>query len=186
MIPSLDESAWKRAKDDAAGVYRSAAFSISTAGVSVLGGAVAAWLSFDQRAGEVAVISVVVGLTCIFCCLSAVLVFEAAATPLRQRNELRQAWSSASTLADGQVMVRLADFAREGDDLLCNCKAGGYTFQDESAVDSWTKEVVTFLAEQCDADLGKKFTLASRGTGPLVGRLEKRIDALDEIIGSLG
>jgi hypothetical protein len=184
-IPSLDESAWELAKNNTAGVYKSAAFSIATAGVSVLAGAGAAGLSSDRSAEEVVAISIVIGLAGIFVCLAAVLVFQVAVAPLRQRNELRQTWDGVGLLGSDGIAVRLTDFAREGDDLLSHCKAGGYTSQDKSAVDNWTKEVVAFLSEQCDADLAKKFTLASRGTAPLVGRLEKRINALDEIVGLL-
>lgn len=183
--PALHESAWALAKKNTAAVYGSGSFSIATALISVLTAAIAGLLSFEEDVVKVVLVSLAVGLAGIAVCLAAVFAFQIAAAPLRQRNELRAAWSSPDQLETPEVLVALTDFSRRADDLLSECRVEGYTSTHEQELEKWTQEVVAFLGRHCEAHLAQEFALASKGSETFVVRLEKRLVALNSIAASL-
>jgi hypothetical protein len=181
-LPDLEQSAWKLAKANTAGVYRSAAFNISTALIFLLAGTIATAASSGGESKEVATVGLLAGLAGLICCVAAVLIFQVAAAPLRQRDELRQAWRRLGRPEVPPVPVALTDFSRRADDLLRKCKAAGFTTNDEETLETWTREVVLFLSRYCNQHSAQAFALASRHSGSFFVRLEKRLAALEEII----
>lgn len=183
-LPDLDESAWELAKANTAGVYGSGAFGIATTVVSVLTGAIAAWASSGGEPEEGIVVGVIAGLGGLLVCLLTVLLFEIGAAPLRQRNELRQAFESQDQLDDSQVLISLIDFLRRGEDHLSECRVRDFTTGDEAKLEDWTREVVDFLGRHCEERPARDFALASRGSSTFLARLEKRLAALGAIVAS--
>jgi hypothetical protein len=175
----LSESAWRRAKRDTTGVYRSATFSLSVAVLGLLAAAIAGLKTSGHADTETqALVPLAFGLGAVAVGCLAVLVFEVVAAPLRQRDELRRVWVSSDPV-DPELVLR--DLRRRGRDLLADL--GGPDFSlDSVSVETWTSEVVEFLGAHGDREQAERFLDASDGERGLVPALESRLTVLDEIV----
>lgn len=177
--PDLHESAWHRAKRDAASVYRSAPFALGLALLGLLAAAVAGLENPASSDAETRVLLPLgFGVGALTVGSVAVLVFEVAAAPLRQRDELRRAWVSPDPI-DPELAAR--NLRRRGRDLLAGLGTPGFTL-DGDAVETWTAEVVELLGAHGDREQAEHFLDASAGERGLVSALESRLAALDEIV----
>src|SRR6188474_241043 len=174
--PNLTESAWQRAKDDAAGVYKTATFGVVLAIMELLAipAAVLATAGHEDTPTQVAV-PILSGALALAFAFIVVLVVQIAAAPVRQRNELRQAWSrpEPEPVQPVNVEVSLSDFRRRGEDLI-NSVRGGHNMEDEEAAESWTREAVQFLSKHCDTAAAREFIDASQGEEHFVPSVEAR------------
>jgi hypothetical protein len=181
--PNLTESAWERGRDDAASTYRTTSFAVFLAIAELLAvpAAILLTASHEDSATQIAspLLSGAIALVATF---AIVLIAQLAAAPIRQRNELRDAWRNPEPPIDPELA--LMNLRRRGDDLLRSIRSASYTADHESAAEIWTTEVFQLLSENCDAALPKKFVNASNGSSLFVPSLERRIEVLDEIIGS--
>lgn len=185
--PLLTESAWLRAKSNAAGVYGSAAFSIALGLGALLAIPPAVLLADDGASTAVKVgVPVLTGAAVILIMLVAVLVFQVLVAPIRQRNELRLVLAEASPPKPPHVPLKLRNFRRRGQDLLRRLGPEGYTAGDQQAIERWTEETVDFLSEHGDAELATSFIEASGPQMHLIPSLEKRVAALDAMLAEMG
>lgn len=177
----LHESAWGRAKADAAGAYRSATFALCVGVLGLFASAVAGLVSFDGRDPKTSALALLAfGLATIaFGCLS-VLVFQIGAAPLRQRNELRKAWPSQESIDPD---LRLKDLHRRGRDLLAGLGAAAFTL-DSDKVEDWTTEVVKWLGAHGSPEQTDSFLDSSADNGGTVSALTSRLETLNEIVDS--
>lgn len=177
--PDLSESAWRRAKRDATGVYRSATFALSMVVLGLLAAAVAGLETSVRVDTETRIlVPLVFGLGAVACGSLAVLVLEVAASPLRQRDELRRAWASPAPVDPG---LALRDLRRRGRDLLAELGTPDFTL-DGRAVETWTSETVGLLAAHGGREQAERFLDASDGERGRVAALESRLAALDGIV----
>jgi len=187
--PDLTESAWQRALSAARRVYPSTEFEVAAALMTIIAGAIAAVASADKGTTIQIAIPVLGGAVALLMTFAVVLAFQLVAAPIRQRNELRAAWSrpEPEPAQPVNVGVALSDLRRRGKDLINGFSfRGGYNAEDEEAVESWTRETVQFLSERCDPASAKQFIDASRGEEHFVPSVEARVRALDLIIVGLG
>jgi hypothetical protein len=186
--PNLTESAWQRAKEDAAGVYRTTTFQLGGALVTTIFSALALFAQEGQPGATTQVaVTILAAAVAMLLSVVVVLVCQLAAAPVRQRNELRQNWNrpDPNPIQPVNVGLSLRDFRRQGDDLLKSLR-GGYITEDEETAERWTRETIQFLSQHCDPALAQTFIDASRGETNFLPSLQARISALDGIIDNVG
>jgi hypothetical protein len=185
--PVLTESAWSRAKADTSAAYKSAEFNISLALLAVLAGGAAVVMTDGREDTATRTAGpILAGVAAIVLALIAVLAFQVAMTPFRQRDELRKRWSSSAPPSSHVVELKLRNLRRKGEDLLRALKAGSLGTNGQKAVETWTEETFAFMSEHCDPALATQFIDASRGTTPFIPSVAKRLHALDRVIESQG
>ena len=183
--PNLTESAWQRAKEDAAGVYPTTGFQIGGALVTLVVGSFAAVASAGGSTSIQIAIPVLGGAVALGMTFLAVLAFQLAAAPVRQRNELREAWS-VPEIETVNVDLPLRNAHRKGSDLLARFKnQGGYYSNDTKRFEDWTEEVVQLLAGNVPDDDARTFLTTGTHSGNLTNRLQQRLNALQKIIDGL-
>jgi len=110
--PMEEPGAWKRAKEDAAAVYRSVLFglALTVAGLVAVSSAVL-WTDGPNTATKVEIaVPILAGVGASLLCLSIVFAIQLAAAPFRQRNEARE--EVRRLRADPFVATRAADAER--------------------------------------------------------------------------
>lgn len=177
--PDLFESAWRRAKRDAAGVYWSATFALSMFVLGLLAAAGAGLETPVHSDTETRVlVPLAFGLGSLVVGCLAVLAFEVAAAPLRQRDEQRRAWASPDPV-DPELALR--NLRRRGRGLLAELGTPDFSL-DDTAVETWTSEVTEILGASGSREQAERFVDASGAGRGLVPALESRLAALDGII----
>jgi len=185
--PNLTESAWQRAKEDAAGVYRTTNFQLGSALMTTIFSALALFAQEGQPTTTQVAVTILAAAVAMLLSVVVVLVCQLAAAPVRQRNDLRQNWTrpDPGPVQPVNVGLSLRDFRRQGEDLL-NSFRRGYSTEDEETAERWTQETIGFLSQHCEPDLAQTFIDASRGETHFFPSLQARITALDGIIENVG
>jgi hypothetical protein len=183
--PDLHESAWQRAKRDAAGVYTSSSFWV----VVTIVGLLATGFSVLATAGESdtthrVVVPILSGIIALSVVLLLVLAVQFAAASGRQRNELRAAWQ-APEIETINVGLTLRNLHRKGTELLHRF-ADGIGRPGEEEIEQWADGVVAFLSKQVPEQSTQAFLVAGESESSAVPRLRARLQALQEIIDGLG
>lgn len=185
--PNLTESAWQRAKVDAAGVYRSTTFQLGGALVSAIFSAAALILQEGQPTSTQVAVVVLAAAVAILLSVVVVLVCQLAAAPIRQRNELRSAWS-VPEIETVNVDLTLRNAHRRGNELAQRFEARGGTvprvWQEEA--EAWTDEVVALLAAHAPPVVGQQFIAAGSNEAGTARRLRQRVDTLQRHLDQLG
>jgi hypothetical protein len=183
--PNLTESAWQRAKDDAAGVYPTTAFQMGGALVTLIFGAIAAVASADGSTSVQIAVPVLGGSVALGMTFLAVLACQLVAAPIRQRNALREAWT-APEVQNG-IGVKLWNAYRKGKDLeeRLDDEPAHNSSYDREQVEQWSEETAALLAEAVPAEIGQTFFAAGQYTDHS-GRIQERTNALKKIIEDLG
>ena len=185
--PNLTESAWQRAKVDAAGVYQSTTFQLGGALLTAIFSALALIAQEGQPTTTQVAVPILAAAVAIL--LSVVIVFacQLAAAPVRQRNALREAWETPE-IETVNVDLSLRNAHRKGDDLANQLESQrGLYSGDPRRVEDWTEEVAHLLAGNVPDEEARKFLEAAttkQGAG-LVPRLRARLKALQQIIDKL-
>lgn len=184
--PNLTESAWQRAKVDAAGVYRTTTFQLGGALLTAIFSALALIAQEGQPTTTQVAVPILAAAVAILLSVVVVLACQLAAAPVRQRNELREAWQ-APAIETMNMDLSLRNAHRKGMDLAAHLQSGrGYTSNDTKRVERWTEDVVQLLADGVPSEDARAF-LAAGGPGPsLINRLRARLTALQSIIDGLG
>jgi len=182
----LEETALERALSGTRRILTSAAFNLGVGGAVVITGAAAGLETYGDDPVPIALTAVGIGLAVYLISSLTVFIFQLGLAPVRQRNDLRRAMRSVNRISSEEVVGRVCDFARKGDDLLQQLKAaGGYTPEQGDEVERWTDEVASFLPLYCGGKSATEFSGASRGASRLVAKLEARIAVLDALTDSL-
>jgi hypothetical protein len=184
--PNLSESAWRRAKSDAAGVYSSIAFQTGGTLVTLIVGAVAAAISADESSTAQIAIPVLGGAVAIGMSFLAVLMFQVAAAPIRQRDALREAWPSAGNQSSGDTTVKLWNAYRQGRDLALRLDAQVAAERDWTAAERWANEVGALLAGAAPEATARAFFIAGENQDDLAWQVDSRASELKKIIEGLG
>lgn len=182
--PNLTESAWQRAKVDAAGVYRTTTFQLGGALLTAIFSALALIAQEGQPTTTQVAVPILAAAVAIL--LSVVIVFacQLAAAPIRQRNELREAWQ-APEIETVNVEISLRNAYRKGDELLARLATRqGYTATQRKEVEAWADGVVSLMASRVQEDMSRRFLSAGEGQG-VTQRLRARVDSLRAIIREL-
>jgi hypothetical protein len=185
--PNLTESAWQRAKEDAAGIYKTATFGVALAIMELLAvpAAVLATAGHEDTARQV-VVPILSGAVALAFAFIVVLVVQVAAAPVRQRNELRAAWSSPV----GQptdIGLRLWNAYRKGSELSRRLEdEPSRASYDRKQADQWAEETAELLAANVPKEVGQHFFSAGENEPNLSARVYDRAEALKKIIDGLG
>jgi hypothetical protein len=184
--PNLTESAWQRAKVDAAGVYRTTTFQLGGALVTAIFSALTLIAQEGQPTTTQVAVPILAAAVAILLSVVVVLVCQLAAAPVRQRNELRSAWS-VPKIETVNVDLTLRNAHLKGSDLAARFKRQtGFYSKDTKRVEDWTEEVVHLLAGNVPDEDARKFIEASKQTQHrLADRLQARLNALRAIIDGL-
>lgn len=184
--PDLNESAWQRAKDDAAGVYRTTTFQLGGALVAAICSALAVIAQEGQPTTTQGAVLVLAAAVAILLSVVIVLVCQLAAAPIRQRNELREAMPSTPGPIVS-ISVQLANSYRRGTELLARIHhEPGRPTHDRKAAQNWVEETVNVLAGNVPDETCQKFLSAGGGEPETDRRLDWQVQALKEIIEGLG
>jgi hypothetical protein len=183
---NLTESAWQRAKRDAANAYRTPTFGLALALAELLAvpAAVLTTAGNDDTATQVAV-PVLSGAVAIVLAVVVVLAMQLLAAPVRQRDELRRRWSRVEQDVDrpASVELTLRDERRKCDDLLAALSSKvDCSSEDRLAAEEWTSGMIDFLTEHVDADAARQFIEAARNVDGTASQLQARAQVLDRII----
>lgn len=184
--PNLSESAWQRAKVDAAGVYRTTTFQLGGALLTAIFSALALIAQEGQPTTTQVAVPILAAAVAIL--LSVVIVFacQLAAAPVRQRNELRQAWTMPE-IETVNVGLTLRNAHRRGNELAQLLEARqGVARGHREEIDAWVEEVVAILAAHLPDEAGQQFIAAGQNEAGPVRRLRLRVKALGQIIDGLG
>ena len=180
--PNLTESAWRRAKEDAAGVYPTTAFQIGGALVTLIAGAIAAVVSANESTSIQIAVPVLGGAVALGMTFLAVLIFQLAAAPVRQRNALRANWPTSAPRKSLNVEIALRNLHRKGDDLATRLEKEGYAEEDREKVDAWAEEVVALMTDNVPDDATRKFLEAGDEESGFISRLRVRVATLWVVI----
>ncbi len=182
--PNLTESAWQRAKVDAAGVYRTTTFQLGGALMTAIFSALALIAQEGQPTTTQVAVPILAAAVAIL--LSVVVVFacELAAAPVRQRNELRQAWQTPE-IKTVNVGLTLRNLHRKGGELTHRGTSMGISRRDEMLMEEWADGVVDFLVAHVSEDLARPFIAAGSSEAGAGRRLQTRLKALQQIIDKL-
>lgn len=182
--PNLTESAWQRAKVDAAGVYRTTTFQLGGALMTAIFSALALIAQEGQPTTTQIAVPILAAAVAIL--LSVVIVFacQLAAAPVRQRNELRGAWESPA-IETVNVEISLRNAHRKGDELLTQFGAGrGYTTSQRKEAEAWADGAISLMASRVPEEMSRRFLAAGEGQG-VPQRLRARVESLQAIIAEL-
>lgn len=183
--PDLNESAWQRAKNDSAGVYPTTAFQIGGALMTLIVGAIAAVASADGNPSIQIAIPVLGGAAALGMTFLAVLAFQLVAAPIRQRNELRGAWTAPE--AQTGIGVKLWNAHRKGCDLSTRIATEpGRDSYYRKAAEEWTQETADLMAGNVSQEAARDFFTAGRYEGDLERQIDDRTTELEKIIEGLG
>jgi len=184
--PNLTESAWQRAKVDAGGVYRTTTFQLGGALVAAIFSALALIAQKGQPTSTQVAVLVLAAAVAILLSVIVVLVCQFAAAPVRQRNELREAWTSPSENQPTDIAVRLWNAYRKGCDLSARMEGQLAHERDWHAVEKWAEETANLLAGNVPEELAREFFSAGSYETDLVRQLDDRTGELQKIIKGLG
>lgn len=183
MDPNLHESAWERAKADAEAIYRSTAFYITEGIVGVIAAGIGILLTTGADSTQTqVVVPILAGIIGVLLPLAAVLAVQVAATPRRQRDELRAAWPSGPIRQPVNVELTLRNFIRQAEDYAA--VRDSWYREDMTAIEDWTNEVIAFLGEHA-TEHAAPFTDAVRGERSPRRLLLGRANVLREIVSEL-
>jgi hypothetical protein len=182
--PNLNESAWQRAKVEAAGVYRTTTFQLGGTLLAAIFSALALIAQEGQPITTQGAILVLAAAVAII--LSVVIVFacQLAAAPVRQRTELRQAWH-APEVKTVNVRLTLRNLHRKGGELTRRGTSMGISRRDEMKMEEWADGVVDFLVAHIPEDLAQTFIVAGVSEAGAGRRLQAQLKALQQIIDKL-
>ena len=186
--PDLTESAWHRARENAARIYPSTEFEVAASLITIVVGAVAAVVSAGSNATTQIAVPVIGGALALAVSFTAVFLAQLIAAPKRQRDELRAAWNPGEPIKPIDIGLVLRNERR---------KAAGFyrvqngamvtTKEDQRGAEEWTNRIVDLLSEHVDADAAREFIEAPRGVqGGLGHQLQAHVGALDRIIARIG
>lgn len=183
--PNLTESAWQRAKVDAAGVYKTATFGVVLAMMELLAvpAAVLATVGHEDTARQV-VIPILSGAFALAFAFIVVLTIQVAAAPIRQRNELRAAWSAPQ--AQTGTIVKLWNAYRKGCDLSARMEELLPQERDWKAAEAWAEETAGLLAGNVPEQAAREFFEAGGYETDLVRQIDDRTGELKKLIEGLG
>jgi hypothetical protein len=187
--PDLTESAWQRAKIDAADIYRTTTFQFGGAMLNTFFSALALIAQEGQPiAIQVAFLAMAAAMG-ILLPFFVVFVFQLGAAPVRRRQALRE--ERGSTRKEAFDLNRmLLEAYRCGDELALLLEQRLALKQrsepkDQAEVETWTGVVVAMLAAHAPESAGLQFIATGKGEPNLVARLRLRIDCLHELISEL-
>lgn len=187
--PNLTESAWQRAKDDAAGVYRTTTFQLGGALLTAIFSSLALIAQEGQPTTTQVAVAVLAAAVAILLSVVVVLVCQLAAAPVRQRNELREAWE-APEIEIVNVDLTLRNAHRRGNELahlleqrLAARQGTGAGHREEA--EAWTEEVVGLLAKHAPGPVGQQFIAAGSNEQRIATRLRLRVTTFQQIIDGL-
>jgi hypothetical protein len=183
--PDLTESAWQRAKVDAAGVYRTTTFQLGGALLAAIFSALALIAQEGQATTTQGAVLVLAAAVAILLSVVVVLVCQLAAAPVRQRNALRAAWETPE-IETVNVGLSLRNLHRKGTELVHRYSGLGTGKPEEEEIEQWADGVVAFLAKQIPDDSTKAFLAAGESEPGAVRRLSARLQALQQIIDGQG
>jgi hypothetical protein len=177
------ETAWQRAKKDAAGAYKTQTFMVACTLVPTLFGAFAAIVADGEGTGVQVAAAVIGAAAALLLIFVVVFLAQLVMAPLRQRNELRDRASEQDDGKPTNVEMDLRNLHRKGNEL-AQKYAGKDTLPayDEQVAQDWTDEVADLLQGNVSDEDGKKFLAAGQDTEDAVPRLRRRVDALGQII----
>jgi hypothetical protein len=183
--PNLTESAWQKAKEDAAGIYRTTTFQLGGALLAAIFSALAVIAQEGQPASTQAAVLVLAAAVAILLSVVVVLVCQLAAAPVRQRNLLRESWSEPKKIVN--VDLTLRDAYRKGNELAKRLEQRtAWTRTDRSESEDWIDSVVPLLAGNVPDDATREFLATGGGESSFVRRLRQQVTALQNIIDGLG
>lgn len=183
--PDLTESAWQRAKDDAAGIYKTATFGVALAIMELLAipAAVLATAGHEDTARQV-VVPILSGAFALAFAFIVVLVVQIAAAPVRQRNELRGAWTAPE--AQTGIVVKLWNAYRKGCDLSQRMEDKLPPERDWREAEAWAEETANLLAGNVPEESAREFFSAGSYDSDLVRQIDDRTGELKKLIDGLG
>jgi hypothetical protein len=180
--PNLTESAWQRALSAARRVYPSTEFEVAAALMTIIAGAIAAVASADKDTTIHIAIPILGGAVALLMTFAVVLAFQLVAAPIRQRNELRAAWT-VPEIETVNVDLTLRNAHRRGNELAQLLEAReGIARGHREEIDAWTEEVVALLAAHLPNSAGQQFIAAGQNQNGPVRRLRLRVNALQQIV----
>jgi hypothetical protein len=184
--PNLTESAWQRAKVDAAGVYRDTNFQLGGALVTAIFSALALIAQEGQPTTTQVAVPILAAAVAILLSVVIVFVCQLAAAPVRQRDALRAAWETP-VIETVNVDLTLRDAYRKGNDLakFLEQRDRHPRGHREEAQD-WADNVVTLLAGNVPDDDARNFLATGGGESSFVRQLRQQVTALQKIIDGLG
>lgn len=183
--PDLNESAWQRAIASARGVYPSTEFEVAAALMTIIAGSIAAVASASGDTTTQIAIPILGGAVALLMTFVVVLAFELVAAPIRQRNDLRRAWS-VPEVKTVNIGLTLRNLHRKGGELTHRGTSMGISRRDEMKMEEWADGVVDFLVAHVPEDLAQAFIAAGAAEAAAGRRLQAQLNALQQIIDDLG
>lgn len=185
--PDLNESAWQRAIAAARRVYPSTEFEVAAALMTIIAGSIAAVVSASGDATVRIAVPILGGAVALLMTFAVVLVFELVAAPIRQRNELREAWEPSPAIETVNVDLTLRNGHRRGNELAQRLEQRlaikrGIGADERQEAEAWTEEIVALLAAHAPESMGQRFIAAGSDEPKLVARLRRRVDTLQGLI----
>lgn len=186
--PNLTESAWRKAKQDASRIYPSTEFEVAAALMTIIAGAIAAVVAASENTTTQIAAPIIGGAVALLITFGVVFAVQLAAAPVRQRNELREAWDPGESVRPIDIELTLRNERRKASGFYRRTPRGGgwvQTQEHEKAAEEWTNRIVGLLSEHVDEDSAREFIEAPRNADGFKAGLDAQTAALDRIIAKL-
>lgn len=162
--PNLSENAWQRAVQASARLCKTTAFGVAATLMTIIFGSVAAVVSAGQDTTTQIAAPILGGALALALTFATLFAVQLAAAPVRQRNELREAWDSDEPGRPIDIELILRNERRKASDFYRIQQGRAVTTAvNRIAAEEWTNRVVELLTEYVDADAARKFIESSRG-----------------------
>jgi hypothetical protein len=184
--PNLRESAWQRAKVDAARIYPTTEFGVAATLMTIIFGAGAAVASTGDNTTTQIAVPIIGGALALSLTFLVLFFIQLAAAPVRQRNELRANWS-VQPIQAVNIDLTLRDVYRKGNDLAKFLEQReGYSRGHREEAQDWADSVVALLAGNVPDEAARDFLATGGGESNFVRQLRQQVAALQKIIDGLG
>jgi hypothetical protein len=158
--------------------------------MTIIAGSIAAVASATGDATVRIAVPILGGAVALLMTFVVVLVFELVAAPIRQRNELREAWEPSPAIETVNVDLTLRNAHRRGNELAQRLEQRlsikrGIGADERKEAEAWTEEIVALLATHAPESMEQRCIAAGSDEPRLVARLRSRVDTLLELIDEL-
>lgn len=180
--PNLTESAWQKAKQDAARIYPTTEFGVAATLMTIIFGAVAAVASTGENTTTQIAVPIIGGTLALALTFAVLFAVQLAAAPVRQRNELRTRWETPA-IETVNVELSLRNIQRKGDELATRLEVKeGHTTAERKETEAWADDVVSLMSGRVPDEATRKFLATGEEETGIVRRLRTRVATLWVII----
>ncbi len=183
--PNLTESAWTRAVAESARIYPTIGYGVAATLTTIIFGSVAAVAAAGEDTTNQIAYPIVGGALALAMTFVALFAIQLGAAPVRQRNDLREAWKAPEKVQSVNVPLTLRNHHRKGVELRHRFSGAMIGRAAQQELEQWADGVVDFMGPKLPESEVEDFLKAGEAEGSPLKRHIERLDTLQTIINGL-